>query len=127
MIIISYFFERGFLFMSRDSFLFSNAPVRNEGTPSTFSQPDSSMKSNEFLILNNRCRILENILYYADISPMPSIIKDFKSMSDFYLHQLVKEIEFYRFSSPERSQLLDFLHYLHSVTHEIEDMLFVEH
>ena len=113
--------------MSRNSFLFSNAPVRNEGTSSTFSQLDSSMKVDELQFLQRRCRILENILSYGDISPVPSIIKDFKSMSDFYLHQLVKEIEFYRFSSPERSQLLDFLHYLHSVTHEIEDMLFIEH
>ena len=74
----------------------------------------------------NRCHILEHILRYGEISPMSNIIRDFKSMSDFYMHQLVKEIEIYRSSSDERSQLIDFLNYLHSVTREIEDILIVE-
>ena len=48
-------------------------------------------------------------------------------MSDFYLLQLIKEIEIYRVSSNERDELLDFVNYLHSVTSEIEDMLIIEH
>ncbi|MBR6013547.1 MAG: hypothetical protein IK062_07190 [Selenomonadaceae bacterium] len=75
--------------------------------------------------LQNRCQILEHILSYCEISPMPRIINDFKSMSDFYLHQLAKEVAIYRLSSEERSQLLDFLDYLRSTTREIEDMLFI--
>ena len=74
----------------------------------------------------NRCHILEHILRYGEISPMSNIIHDFKSMSDFYMHQLVKEIEIYRSSADERSQLIDFLNYLRSVTREIEDILIVE-
>ena len=75
---------------------------------------------------NNRCLVLEHILRYGEISPMSNIIHDFKSMSDFYMRQLVKEIEIYRSSADERSQLMDFLKYLSSVTHEIEDILVVE-
>ncbi len=81
---------------------------------------------NSSTILQRRCQILEHILSYSEISPMPTIINDFKSVSDFYLLQLAKEIEIYRLSSDERSQLLDFLDHLHSVTREIEDMLFVQ-
>lgn len=44
-----------------------------------------------------------------------------------YLIQLAKEIEIYRFCEDERSNLIDFLEYLHSVTQEIEDMIFIEH
>lgn len=75
----------------------------------------------------NRCRILEHILRYGNISPMSNIIEEYKSMSNFYLQQLIKEVEIYRSSSVERSQLLDFVHYLRSVTSEIEDILIVEH
>lgn len=82
---------------------------------------------NSLNFLQRRCQILEHILAYSEISPMSHIINDFKSVSDFYLLQLVKEIEIYRLSSDERSQLLDFLNYLHSATREIEDMLFIQH
>lgn len=75
----------------------------------------------------NRCHILEHILRYGEISPMSNIIEEYKSMSNFYLQQLIKEAEIYRSSSTERSQLLDFVHYLRSVTSEIEDILIVEH
>lgn len=92
---------------------------------SELSQTNSQHTSVQFL--QNRCQFLEHILCYSEISPMNNIIKDFEFMSDFYLHQLAKEIEIYRFSSDERSQLLDFLSYLRSVTREIEDMLFVRH
>lgn len=92
---------------------------------SELSQTNSRHTSVQFL--QDRCHILEHILCYSEISPMNNIIKDFESMSDFYLRQLAKEIEIYRFSSDERSQLLDFLNYLRSVTREIEDMLLVQH
>ena len=81
---------------------------------------------NSSTILQRRCQVLEHILAYSEISPTSHIINDFKSVSDFYLLQLAKEIEIYRLSADERSQLLDFLDYLHSVTREIEDMLFVQ-
>lgn len=77
--------------------------------------------------LQQRCHALENILAYCDISPMTKIIKEYKSMSDFYLMQLVKEMEIYRVNEDERSEMLNFLEYLHSVTSEIEDILLVEH
>ncbi len=86
---------------------------------------DSPVNSVQFL--QNRCQILEHILCYSEISPMNVILKDFKSMSDFYLHQLAKEVEIYRLSSDERSNLLDFLDYLRSATRELEDMLLVQH
>lgn len=47
-------------------------------------------------------------------------------MSNFYLTQLVTEIEIYRFNSEERSKLLEFVDYLHSVTNEIEDLLLIK-
>ncbi|MBQ3444145.1 MAG: hypothetical protein IJG33_12975 [Selenomonadaceae bacterium] len=77
--------------------------------------------------LQHRCHTLEHMLANCDISPMSNIIKEYKSMSDFYLLQLIKEVEIYRVSSNERSELLDFVNYLHSVTSEIEDMLIIEH
>ena len=73
--------------------------------------------------LKNRCRVLEHLLSYSEISPMTQIIKEYKSMSTFYLQQLTKEIEIYRISSEERSAMLEFLSYLRSVTREIEEML----
>lgn len=47
-------------------------------------------------------------------------------MSNFYLTQLVTEIEIYRFNSEERSKLLEFVDYLYSVTNEIEDLLLIK-
>ena len=76
--------------------------------------------------LRNRCRVLEHILSYSEISPMTQIIKEYESMSTFYLQQLTKEIEIYRISSEERATMLDFLSYLKSVTCDIEEMLMVE-
>ena len=76
--------------------------------------------------LKNRCRVLEHILSYSEISLMTQIIKEYKSMSTFYLQQLTKEIEIYRISSEERAAMLDFLSYLKSVTCDIEEMLMVE-
>ena len=76
--------------------------------------------------LKNRCRVLEHLLSYSEISPMTQIIKEYKSMSTFYLQQLTKEIEIYRISSEERPAMLDFLNYLRSVTREIEEMMLVE-
>ena len=74
----------------------------------------------------NRCRVLEHILSYSEISPMVQIIKEYQSMSTFYLQQLTKEIEIYRISAEERAAMLDFLNYLKSVTREIEEMMLVE-
>lgn len=77
--------------------------------------------------LQNRCNILEHILSYSEISPMPQIIRDYKSMSTFYLQQLAKEMEIYRVSAEERTELLDFLNYLRSVTRDVEEILLVNH
>ena len=82
--------------------------------------------ADELESLRNRCRVLEHILSYSEISPMAQIIREYKSMSTFYLQQLTKEIEIYRISSEERSAMLDFLSYLRSVTRDIEEMLMVE-
>lgn len=76
--------------------------------------------------LQRRCRSLEHMLAFCDISPMDHIIHDYKSMSDFYLAQLTKEIAIYRYSEEERAKLLDFINYLRSITHELEDMLSVK-
>ena len=72
--------------------------------------------------LQNRCKMLEHILCYSEISPMSQIIRDYKSMSTFYLQYLTKEINFYRLSRCERLELLNFLEYLHSVTRDVEEM-----
>ena len=45
--------------------------------------------------LRNHCRVMEHILSYSEISPMTQIIKEYKSMSTFYLQQLTKEIEIF--------------------------------
>ena len=76
--------------------------------------------------LQNRCHSLEHLLAFCDISPMAHIIHDYKSMSDFYIAQLTKEIAIYRYSEEERAKLLDFINYLRSITHELEDMLLVK-
>ena len=76
--------------------------------------------------LQNRCKMLEHILCYSEISPMSQILRDYKSMSTFYIKQLVKEINFYRLSACERREFLDFLNYLRSVTHEFEEMLLIQ-
>lgn len=98
----------------------------NNFLPYTYSShANSQCTSVQFL--QNRCQILEHILYYSEISPMNNVIEDFKFLADFYLHQLAKEVEIYRFSSDERSQLLDFVDFLHSSAREIENMLLVQH
>lgn len=76
--------------------------------------------------LQKRCKMLEHVLCYSEISPMSQIIKEYRSMSTFYLQQLSKEIEIYRASAEEYTVLLDFLEYLRSVTGEVEEMLLVE-
>ena len=72
--------------------------------------------SAEIQDLQNQCNILEHILCYSEIYPMSQIIQDYKAMSTFYLQHLAKEINFCRLSRCERSELLNFLEYLHSVT-----------
>ena len=90
-------------------------------------QDKNCISSSELQLWKERCHAMENILCYGEIFPMPNIIKEYRNMSDFYLQQLAKEIEIYRFNTEERNNLLDFLNYLRSITDEIEDMLFVEH
>ena len=99
-----------------------------EGPPSDYQklQQQCLAVADDLESLKNRCRVLEHILSYSEISPMTQIIKEYKSMSTFYLQQLTKEIEIYRISSEERSAMLDFLSYLRSVTREIEEMMLVE-
>lgn len=87
---------------------------------------DYQLALNNTKLLQDRCQLLERLLRSVEISPMSNIIEDYKSMSTFYLRQLVKEIEIYRTSADERSQLLDFLNYLRSVTREIEEILIVD-
>lgn len=111
-------------------FKFSKGRVVVKNSCSDNLQNTIEQLQNEIVCLkdeNNRCRILEHILRYGEISPMSNIIEEYKSMSSFYLQQLIKEVEIYRSSSFERSQLFDFLNYLRSVTREIEDILIVEH
>ena len=78
-------------------------------------------------ILQQRCINLERLILFSDISEVPHVVRDFKAMTQFYLLQLAKEIEIYRFCSEERAEVLDFVKYLRSVTQEIEDMVFVAH
>ena len=80
----------------------------------------------EVKLLKMRCEVLEKILRYSDISPMPQIIEEYKAMSTYYLQQLTKEIEIYRISSEERSVLMDFLEYLNYVETDIKEILLVE-
>lgn len=74
-----------------------------------------------------RCLFLEHILNYGQISPMDNIISEFKSISSVYLSQLANEVNIYRSSSKERTELIDFAHFLHNLSHEIEDMLIIRH
>ena len=84
------------------------------------------ISSDQNRLLQNRCLALEHLLLFNDGLPSANIIQDFKAISQLYLIQLAKEIEIYRFCADERTNLLDFLDYLRSVTQEIEDMIFVE-
>lgn len=99
-----------------------------EVPPSDYLSLKKKIQSDSELIyqLEQRCHTLEHILAYCEISPMSQIIKEYKSMSNFYLTQLVTEIEIYRFNSEERSKLLEFVDYLYSVTNEIEDLLLIK-
>jgi len=120
------------------SILNSKAPHEHENSPHVeriieVYPPDyvtlkkqAQIDSKKISDLQNRCRSLEHLLAFCDISPMGHIIHDYKSMSDFYLAQLTKEIAIYRYSEEERAKLLDFINYLRSITHEIEDMLLVD-
>ena len=78
-----------------------------------------------FVSDNKKAARLIHRLAFCDISPMDHIIHDYKSMSDFYLAQLSKEIAIYRFSEEERAKLLEFVNYLRSITNDIENMLLV--
>ncbi len=81
--------------------------------------------SQKFQMVNQRCLTLERLLLFGEVSSIPRVVHDFKAMSEFYLIQLSKEIEIYRYCPEERAELLDFLKYLRSVTQEIEDMMFL--
>jgi hypothetical protein len=81
--------------------------------------------SQKLQIVNQRCLTLERLLLFGEVSSIPRVVHDFKAMSEFYLIQLSKEIEIYRYCPEERAELLDFLKYLRSVTQEIEDMMFL--
>ena len=84
------------------------------------------VSSQQIEVLQNHCKALENLLLFNDGSPSAHIIHDFKAITQLYLIQLAKEIEIYRFCADERENLIDFLEYLHSVTREIEDMIYIE-
>ena len=79
--------------------------------------------SKQLQLVNLRCLTLERLLLFGEVSSVPRVVRDFKTMSQFYLIQLSKEIEIYRYCPDERSEILDFLKYLRSVTQEIEDMM----
>lgn len=81
--------------------------------------------SKQLQLVHQRCLTLERLLLFGEVSSMPRVVHDFKAMSQFYMIQLSKEIEIYRYCPEERAELLDFLKYLRSVTQEIEDMIFV--
>lgn len=99
-----------------------------EVPPSDYQELKSECRaaSEEVRDLQNRCKIMEHLLCCSEISPMSQIIREYKSMSTFYLQQLTKEIEIYRASVKERGELLNFLDYLRSVTRDVEEMLLVQ-
>lgn len=101
---------------------------KNNLTEQTIEMPLSEYQSlnHQLNFLLQRCSSLERLLLFSDISSVPRVVHDFRAMSQFYLLQLAKEIESYRFCPDERAELIDFLDYLHSVTHEIEDLLLIE-
>ena len=81
--------------------------------------------SKQLQMLRQHCLNLENLILFSNISTVPHVVNDFKAMTHFYLLQLAKEIEIYRFCPEERAEVLDFIKYLRSVTQEIEGMLFM--
>ena len=87
----------------------------------------SRLDDEQIAELQKHCKTLEHILAYCEISPLTKIIMEYKSMSNFYLLQLVKEAEIYRASATERSELINFVEYLHGVTKELEELLMIEH
>lgn len=98
----------------------------SEMTFPNYSLTKNNVNSSEQLdFLLKRCISLERLLLFADISSAPHIIHDFKAMAQFYLPQLAKEIEIYRFCPKERAELIDFLNYLHTISHEMEDLLLI--
>ena len=76
--------------------------------------------------LQHRCHSLKHILAFGDISAMTQIIQNYKSISDFYITQLAKEIEIYRFSEDNRAESIDFVNYLRSSANDIEEMLLID-
>ena len=56
--------------------------------------------------LQRRCRSLEHMLAFCDISPMDHIIHDYKSMSDFYIAQLTIVAAVLADASPEEYKFL---------------------
>ena len=120
------YFLKGVIFTERSS-CFNLAQLPSDFPPNYLAlERNFQTAVNENKLLHDRCQILEHLLRSVEISPMSNIIEEYKSMSNFYLRQLVKEIEIYRSSSDERSQLIDFLHYLRSVTREVEEILIVD-
>ena len=103
---------------------YENLRLKAENTTSVDNNElDSS--SQQIQMLRQRCLNLERLILFGNISEVPHIVHDFKAMTQFYLLQLAKEIEIFRFCPEERAEVLDFLKYLRSVTQEIEDMIFV--
>jgi hypothetical protein len=98
----------------------------NAKKQNSFNKDKANSSFQQIQLLQQRCLNLERLIMFTDISTVPHVVHDFKAMSQFYLLQLAKEIESYRFCPDERAELIDFLDYLHSVTHEIEDLLLIE-
>ena len=103
---------------------YENLRLKAENTTSVDNNELDSL-SQQIQMLRQRCLNLERLILFGNISEVPHIVHDFKAMTQFYLLQLAKEIEIFRFCPEERAEVLDFLKYLRSVTQEIEDMIFV--
>ena len=93
---------------------------------SSVDSSESANPSKQLQMLRQHCLNLENLILFGNISTVPHVVHDFKDMTHFYLLQLAKEIEIYRFCPEERAEVLNFIKYLRSTAQEIEDMLFMD-
>lgn len=101
-----------------------NSRLKSECSSIDNDESDNPFK--QLKTLRQHCLNLENIILFGNISTVPHVVNDFKDITHFYLLQLAKEIEIYRFCPEERTEVLELIKYLRSSAQEIEDMLFME-
>ena len=74
--------------------------------------PDYQENKIKIIQLEKKCKSLEKILHYGNISPVTNLIDEYQTMSKKYLREIAGELEYYIVSTDERQALIMFIDYI---------------